>query len=66
MYKYFCNSCGTHFENDMSERDNNGLLNDIVCPHCGAYDIYPDTPRGATRSVKDMTEYENKQIEWDD
>ena len=28
MYKYFCNSCGTHFENDMPERDNNGLLND--------------------------------------
>ena len=37
MYKYFCNSCGTHFENDMPERDNDGLLNNIICPHCGAY-----------------------------
>lgn len=59
MYKYFCNSCGVHFEHALPERDDNGLLNDIVCPHCGVYDIYPDTEAGAAQSIKDLTDYEN-------
>lgn len=66
MYKYFCNSCGTRFEHELSERDKDGLLNDIACPHCGAYDIYTDTEEGATQSVKDLSDYENTMNLWED
>ena len=66
MYKYFCNSCGTHFEQELPERDENGLLNDIVCPNCGTYDIYTDTIEGAAQSVKDLSDYENIMNLWED
>jgi DNA-directed RNA polymerase subunit RPC12/RpoP len=66
MYKYFCNSCGTHFEQELPERDENGLLNDIVCPNCGIYDIYTDTTEGAAQSVKDLSNYENIMNLWED
>jgi hypothetical protein len=48
-----------HFESDEGE-------NNAICPNCGCYDIYPDTAEGVTRSVKDMTDYENTQELWED
>lgn len=65
-YKYFCNHCGYHFESELPERDSNGLLNDILCPHCGDAEIYPDTVEGSKRSVKAVTEYENTEMLWTD
>ena len=59
-YKYFCNSCGKHFACEFPERDKLRLLNDIVCPKCGAYDIYPDTTEGSRQAIKDYSEYENQ------
>lgn len=64
MYKYFCDSCGYHFTDPRPERDERGLLNDISCPRCGAWEIYTDDERGARDSVRDLTEYENKIREW--
>ena len=61
MYKFFCNYCGYHFKDSTPPKDH-GLI-DVVCPVCGSYDIYPDTPEGAAQSVKDMTAYENSLIE---
>ena len=60
MYKYFCNSCGCRFESEMPEYDADGLRNDIPCPHCGAWDIYPDTAEGSEQAIRHQTEYENK------
>lgn len=60
MYKYFCDYCGRSFESSTPERDPLGLLNDIACPHCGSFDIFPDTPEGHAASVAALTEYENK------
>ena len=65
-YKYFCGCCGHHFVNSLPERDERGYLNSIPCPECGAWDIYPDTPDGANQSVKDLTDYENKIIAWEE
>ena len=65
-YKYFCDNCGRHFASDLPERDSRGCLNDIPCPHCGAWDIYPDTPGGAAASVRDQLDYENRLREWAD
>lgn len=59
-YKYFCNSCGKHFACESPERAKLELLNDIVCPKCGTYDIYPDTAEGSHQSIKDYSEYENQ------
>lgn len=58
-YKYFCNSCGKKFESNLPEKDKLGLLNDIVCPKCGAYDIYADTEEGNKLAFKHFCEYEN-------
>ena len=58
-YKYFCNHCGYHFESELPERD-------ILCPHCGDAEIYPDTVEGSKRSVKAVTEYENTVMLWTD
>lgn len=66
MYKYFCNSCGYRFKSNLSERDENGILNEISCPHCGAWDIYPDTINGSRQAVKHLTEHENKLDLWDE
>lgn len=60
MYKYFCGGCGHRFTDPRPERDENGLLNEIACPNCGAWDIYQDTPAGAAASVADQIAYENK------
>ena len=65
MYKYFCNNCGNHFENELPLKNHLGLLNDIVCPKCGAYEIYPDTAEGAAQSVDDTIAYENELIAWE-
>ena len=65
-YKYFCNSCGWRFESETPEYDEEGLHNDIPCPHCGAWDIYPDTPEGSADSIRHQTEYENKVAIWGD
>lgn len=65
-YRYFCNTCGYKFESDLPEKNESGLLNDIVCPKCGSYEIYTGTSEGATQSVKDTTDYENKLIEWEE
>ncbi len=59
-YKYFCGNCGKHFASEKPERDASGLLNDIPCPECGAWDVYADTTAGATASVRDQTDYENR------
>ena len=59
-YKYFCNECGHHFTSNKPERDENGFLNDISCPECGGWNVYPDTDAGAAASVKEQTEYENE------
>ena len=61
MYKYFCGCCGKHFESEFPERNEMGLHNEITCPNCGVYDIYPDTPEGSAQSIKDLTDYENEQ-----
>ena len=58
--KYFCNSCGKHFACEFPERDQLRLLNDIVCPKCGTYDIYPDNAEGSRQAIKDYSEYENQ------
>lgn len=63
MYKYFCGSCGLRFASDKPERDSKGFLNDIPCPECGAWDIYPDTAAGAAASVRDQLDYEDRLIE---
>lgn len=65
-YKYFCGDCGHHFTSNKPERDENGFLNDISCPECGAWDVYPDTDAGATASVRDQTGYENAVESWED
>lgn len=52
MNKYFCNTCGLHFESEKTDN--------VTCPNCGVYDIYPDTAEGASQSVKDLTDYENE------
>ena len=66
MYKYFCGGCGCKFTSDQPERDSNGILNDIPCPNCGAWDIYPDTDAGRADSLRDQIEYYNKIESWTD
>lgn len=58
MYKYFCDNCGEHFSSDTAHTDKYGMM-DIFCPHCGAWDIYPDTLTGSADAVRHLTEYEN-------
>lgn len=65
-YKYFCNSCGCRFESETPEYDEEGLRNDIPCPHCGAWDIYADTLEGSAQAVRHQTEYENKTSLWEE
>lgn len=65
-YKYFCGNCGHRFTSDKPERDSRGYLNDIPCPECGAWDVYPDNPTGAAASVRDQTDYKNRLSEWED
>lgn len=62
-YKYFCGCCGHKFTSDKPERDSKGFLNDIPCPECGAWDVYPDTPAGSAASVRDQLDYEDRLIE---
>lgn len=59
-FRYFCHECGHCFASNKPERDDNGFLNDISCPECGAWNVYPDTDAGAAASVKELTEYENE------
>ena len=63
MFKYFCNSCGQRFESETPEYDEEGLRNDIPCPRCGAWDIYPDTAHGSAQAIRHQTEYENRLTE---
>lgn len=65
-YRYFCNNCGVKFMFELPEKDKLGLFNNIVCPRCGGYDVYPDTPEGAAASVRHTIEYENELIAWED
>ena len=65
-YKYFCGCCGYRFTSGKPERDENGFLNDISCPDCGAWDVYPDTDAGANASVKDQMEYESEVEAWEE
>ena len=65
-YKYFCDCCGAHFESDMPFLNENGLHNEISCPHCGAWDVYEDTAAGAAASIRALTERENKLLEWEE
>ena len=53
MYNYFCNCCGKRFENPLPEKDEKGFNNSIMCPECGAYDVYPNTEEGARQSIID-------------
>ena len=66
MYKYFCNSCGWRFESDQPERDEIGLLNDIACPHCGAWDVFQDTAEGSRKSIRETECYEATIELWND
>lgn len=65
-YKYFCNCCGWRFESALPEKDEHGLDNEIPCPHCGAWDIYPDTDEARTESVRRLSDYEASQEMEDD
>lgn len=65
MHHYFCNSCGHHFASDIPERNEIGTLNDIPCPECGSWDIFPDTSSGSAAAIKEFNEYENE-IEFGD
>ena len=66
MFKYFCNYCGNRFDSDLPERDEHGYMNDVYCPKCGGYDVYPDTPSGAKESIRHQTAYENRLAGLDD
>jgi rubrerythrin len=45
MTKYFCNTCGLHFESNETEN--------VTCPNCyDIYDIYLDTAEEAKESIK--------------
>lgn len=59
MYKYFCGSCGHKFSSELPERDDHGFLNDIPCPACGAWDVYPDTEKGHAEELNAFLEYDN-------
>lgn len=59
-YKYFCGCCGKKFSLNISERNVLGLLNDIVCPKCGAYDVYRDDKAGHKEEYHHSQEYENE------
>ena len=48
---------GTHREPITSKSI---LCEEVACPDCGSYDIYPDTAAGSRKAVKDQTTYENK------
>lgn len=65
-YNYFCDCCGRHFESDLPEKDEHGLSNEISCPHCGAWDIYPDTEEARMESVRRFSDYEVSQEMEDD
>ena len=65
-YHYFCGECGHRFDSDLPERDANGLHNDVWCPECGGYNVYPDTPDGAAQSAKDEIEYQAQLAVLDD
>lgn len=64
MFKYFCENCGARFMHVQPERDENGLINDIFCPHCGDRDIYPDTSEGAAQSIRNLNKYEASLMAW--
>lgn len=65
-YKYFCGYCGHHFSSELPELNEYSLHNSIACPECGSWDSYPDTEAGAEQSVKDLTDYENSIVGWDE
>lgn len=55
-YKYFCDACGLRFESH-EEALINGFFNDnLFCPKCGAFCIYPDTPEEAALSVNRLNQ----------
>ena len=66
MFAYFCDCCGKKFKSEIPERNENGMLNNICCPTCGAWDVYPDTPEEAAASATRETEYENTLIMLED
>lgn len=57
-YKCFCGCCGYHFESDTPLKDADGISNDIWCPECGAWEIYPGTIEGAAESVRNEIAYQ--------
>lgn len=55
-----CGSCGHLFASEIPLKDERGLSNDVACPECGAWDIYPDTAAGAAQSMRDQLSYEEE------
>lgn len=64
--KVMCNTCGCRFDAPDNIRlagmtpEKAILCEEVACPDCGSYDIYPDTAAGSRKAVKDQTSYENK------
>ena len=65
MHKYFCDSCSYKFVNKLPEKTD-GIYNEIPCPNCGCWNVYPDTPEGRDHSVEDLIGYENDLLAWED
>jgi len=65
-YSYFCATCGRRFESDLPYKDENGLESDVSCPHCGDFNVYPDTEDGHKREQKAFNDYENKVKAWEE
>lgn len=59
-YPLFCGDCGNYFTSEIPLRNQRGMLNDISCPTCGGWNVYPDTPEGAAQSVRDEIAYQNE------
>lgn len=58
MFDYFCNTCGYEFQSNLMEHSMQGLLNDIQCPRCRCYDIYPKTETGYEKAFENYCNYE--------
>ena len=65
-YTYFCATCGRRFESDLPYKDENGLESDVSCPHCGDFNVYPDTEDGHKREQKAFNNYENAVKAWEE
>lgn len=54
-YRVFCDACGYEFESEAPYKSDNGVSNDITCPSCGSYEIYPASQEGYSDALKDFS-----------